>query len=64
VVAGDIIVTVTSLSGTVIDTFQTTYQAGIPVRCKYPHLSSGVYIISARKIPDGPLARGKVMIIR
>jgi len=62
--AGDIIVTLTSLSGTVIDTYQTTYQAGIPVRCKYPHLSSGVYIISVRKIPDGPLARGKVLINR
>ena len=63
-VAGDIIVTLTSLSGAVIDTYQTKYQAGIPFSCKYPHLSSGVYIISVRKIPDGPLARGKVLIIR
>ncbi|MGB8359389.1 MAG: M14 family zinc carboxypeptidase, partial [Bacteroidales bacterium] len=63
-VAGDIIVTLTSLSGAVIDTYQTKYQAGIPFSCKYPHLSSGVYIISVRKIPDGPLAKGKVLIIR
>jgi hypothetical protein len=63
-VAGDVTVTVTSLSGAVIDTFQTAYQAGIPFICKYPHLSSGVYIISVRKLPNGPLSRGKVLVTR
>ena len=63
-VAGDIIVTVTAVSGAIIDTYQTTSQPGIPFICDYSHLPSGVYIISVRKLPDGPLVRGRVVINR
>ncbi len=63
-IAGDIIVTVTAVSGAIIDTYQTISQPGIPFICDYSHLPSGVYIISVRKLPDGPLVRGKVIINR
>jgi hypothetical protein len=63
-VEGDIIVTLLSITGSVIDTYQTTAQSGIPVICDYSKLSQGVYIISVRKLPDGPLLRGKVIITR
>jgi hypothetical protein len=63
-VEGDIIVTVMSVTGAVIDTYQTTSQSGIPVSCDYSNLPQGVYIISVRKLPNGPLLRGKVIINR
>ncbi|HZM14004.1 MAG TPA: M14 family zinc carboxypeptidase [Bacteroidales bacterium] len=63
-VEGDIIVTLTSVSGSVVDTYQTTVQSGIPVPCDYSNMPQGVYIISVRKLPDGPLLRGKVIIYR
>jgi hypothetical protein len=63
-VKGDIIVTITAVSGAVIGTYQTTAQPGIPIILDYSHLPSGVYIISVRKLPDGPLVRGRVIISR
>jgi len=63
-VEGDIIVTLMNVTGSVIDTYQTTAQSGIPVPCDYSKLPQGVYIISVRKLPDGPLLRGKVIINR
>ena len=63
-VEGEIIVTLMSVTGSVIDTYQTTAQSGIPVICDYSKLPQGVYIISVRKLPDGPLLRGKVIITR
>ena len=63
-IEGDIIVTVMSVTGSVIDTYQTTAQSGIPVFCDYSNLPMGVYIISVRKLPNGPLLRGKVIINR
>jgi hypothetical protein len=53
-----------SVTGAVIDTYQTTSQSGIPVSCDYSNLPQGVYIISVRKLPNGPLLRGKVIINR
>ena len=63
-VEGDIIITLMSVTGAVIDTYQTVIQSGIPVICNYDKLPPGVYIISVRKLPDGPLLRGKVIISR
>lgn len=63
-VEGDIIVTLMSVTGAVIDSYQTTAQPGIPLICDYSKLSPGVYVISVRKLPDGPLLRGKVIINR
>jgi hypothetical protein len=63
-VEGDIIITLMSVTGAVIDTYQTVAQSGIPVICNYGKLPPGVYIISVRKLPDGPLLRGKVIISR
>jgi hypothetical protein len=63
-VEGDIIVTLTSVSGSVVDTYQTTVQSGIPVACDFSNQPQGVYIISVRKLPVGPLLRGKVIIYR
>jgi len=63
-VEGDIIVTIMNVTGSVIDTYQTTAQSGIPVPCDCSNLPQGVYILSVRKLPDGPLLRGKVIINR
>jgi hypothetical protein len=63
-VEGEITVTLINVTGSVIDTYQTTAQPGIPVICDYGRLAPGVYIISVRKLPDGPLLRGKVIINR
>jgi hypothetical protein len=63
-VAGDIIVTLTGISGSVIRSFRTTSLPGIPVSCDFRNLPAGIYIISVRKLPYGPLVRGKVLINR
>jgi hypothetical protein len=63
-IEGDIIVTFMNVTGSVIDTYQTTAQSGIPVICDYSKLPPGVYVISVRKLPNGPLLRGKVIINR
>lgn len=63
-IEGDIIVTLMSITGSVIDTYQTTVQSGIPIICDYSKLAPGVYVISVRKLPNGPLSRGKVIINR
>jgi hypothetical protein len=63
-IEGDIIVTLMSITGSVIDTYQTTAQSGIPVICDYSKLPPGVYVITVRKLPNGPLLRGKVIINR
>ena len=63
-VDGDVTITLMSVTGAVIDTYQTVAQSGIPLICDFGRLSPGVYIISVRKLPDGPLLRGKVIISR
>jgi hypothetical protein len=63
-IEGDIIITLLNVTGAVIDTYQTTAQSGIPVSCDHSNLPRGVYIITVRKLPDGPLLRGKVIINR
>jgi hypothetical protein len=63
-IEGDIIVTLMSITGSVIDTYQTTVQSGIPIICDYSKLAPGVYVIAVRKLPNGPLSRGKVIIFR
>lgn len=63
-IEGDIIISLLNVTGAVIDTYQTTVQSGIPVSCDFSNLPGGVYIITVRKLPDGPLLRGKVIINR
>jgi hypothetical protein len=63
-VTGDIIVTFTTITGEVINSNRTTALPGIPVRCDFPNLPDGIYIVSVRKLPYGPLIRGKILISR
>jgi hypothetical protein len=63
-VAGNIIITVSNLSGSVIRSYQTSSQPGIPVSCDCSHFPAGIYIISVRRLPYGPVVRGKVLINR
>jgi len=63
-VAGDIMVTLTSMAGAEIRSFRTAALPGLPVRCDIPGLPAGIYIVSVRKLPYGPLVRGKVLINR
>ncbi len=63
-VTGEITVTLASTSGAIFDTRRTVAQNGIPVVCDYGSLPSGVYVVSVRKEPDGPILRGRAVITR
>lgn len=63
-IAGDVTVTVTGTSGALLKSFRTTAYPGIPVACNCSMLPPGIYIISVRKEPNGPLLRGKAIITR
>lgn len=59
---GEILVTVTDISGRVNKSFRTISYEGIPVTCDLGALSQGLYVITIRHLPDGPSARGRVII--
>lgn len=63
-VTGEITVTVTSASGSLLRSFRTTAYQGIPVIFDCSLLPQGIIIISVRKEPNGPLLRGKAVITR
>jgi hypothetical protein len=63
-VSGNIIVTLTGMTGGVVNSYMTTALPGIPVMCDFPRLPDGIYIVSVRKLPYGPLVRGKILISR
>jgi hypothetical protein len=63
-VTGDIIVNLITLTGVVIRSFRAAALPGVPVRCDVPGLPEGVYVVSVRRLPYGPLVRGKVLISR
>ncbi|MFZ2287185.1 MAG: M14 family zinc carboxypeptidase [Bacteroidales bacterium] len=63
-ITGEVTVTVTGTSGAVIKSLRTNAASGIPVICDCSDLPPGVFIISVRKEPDGPLLRGKAIITR
>ncbi|MRR19850.1 hypothetical protein EG827_06620 [bacterium] len=61
-VTGEVMVTVTGAQGSLLKRFSATVQPGTPVVCDCTGLPPGVYIISVRKEPGGPLLRGKAVI--
>lgn len=63
-VTGEVTVTLTASSGALVSSFSTTAQAGIPIVCRFGSLTPGVYIITVRKQPIGPVVRGKAVITR
>jgi len=63
-VTGDVTVTLTSISGALIRRYRTTALPDIPLPCDFSTLSAGIYILSLRREPNGPMVRSKVVIIR
>jgi len=63
-VTGDVTVTLTSISGALIRRYRTTALPDIPLPCDFSTLSTGIYILSLRREPNGPMVRSKVVIIR
>lgn len=63
-IAGEVTITLTTTSGSVIKSYRTTAYPGIPVVCDSSNLPHGLLIVSVRKEPDGPLLRGKAVITR
>ncbi|MCA1741789.1 MAG: hypothetical protein LC630_04870 [Bacteroidales bacterium] len=63
-ITGEVTVTMTTTSGSVLKSFRTTAYPGIPVVCDCNNLPTGLLIVSVRKEPDGPLLRGKAVIAR
>ncbi len=63
-ITGDVTVTLTGVSGAIISSYSTSAQAGIPLTCDFSTLPPGIYIVSVRGEPFGPLLRGKVIITR
>ncbi len=63
-ITGEVTVTLTTISGSVLKSFRTTAYQGIPVICNCSNLSPGLLIVSVRKEPNGPLLRGKTVITR
>ena len=61
-ITGEVQVSVFSRNGSVVRTEKKTMEAGIPVDLDLTTLAHDMYIISVRKLPDGPSARGKVVI--
>jgi hypothetical protein len=61
---GEVTVTVTGTQGSLLKRFSTTVTPGIPIVCDCTALPPGVYIISVRKEPDGPLLRGKAVLMQ
>jgi len=61
-VTGEVTVTVTSTSGALMKHYRTTARPGIPVECRFTGLPSGLFIVSVRREPNGPMVRGKAVI--
>jgi hypothetical protein len=63
-ITGEVTVTMTTTSGSVLKSYRTMAYPGIPVVCDCSNLPSGLVIVSVRKEPNGPLLRGKAVITR
>jgi hypothetical protein len=63
-VTGEVTVTLTNSTGALIRRYRTSANAGLPVVCDFGSLPYGIYIISIRKEPDGPVVRGKALFKR
>ena len=63
-VTGDVTITLSASSGAVVSRFTTTALPGIPVIHDFGPLTPGLYIITVRKEPIGPMVRGKAVITR
>jgi hypothetical protein len=63
-VTGEVTVTLTTSTGALIRRYRTTAQTGLPVVCDFGSLPTGLYIISIRKEPIGPMVRGKAVFKR
>ncbi|MDD3736362.1 MAG: hypothetical protein GX646_06185 [Bacteroidales bacterium] len=63
-VAGEVTVTLTTSNGALVSRFRTTAQPGIPIVRDFGSLPSGLYILSVRREPIGPMVRGKAVIRR
>ena len=59
---GNVSVTVTSLAGSVIVSYKTIVDSGIPFTHDFGYLGDGIYILSVNKLPYGPVVRGKLII--
>jgi hypothetical protein len=60
--AGESAVTVTGLTGSTLDKRIITTIPGIPYSFDYRHLPPGIYLVSMKKLPSGPVLRSKVII--
>ncbi len=63
-ISGEVTITMTTTSGSVLKSCRETAYPGIPVVCDCSNLPPGLLIVSVRKEPDGPLLRGKAIITR
>ncbi len=63
-VAGEVTVTLTGLSGALIRRYRDIAMPGIPLSCDFGTLPTGVYILSVRREPHGPMVRSKAVITR
>jgi len=63
-VTGEVTVTLTNATGALIRRYRTIAQPGLPVVCDFGSLPYGMYIISVRKEPVGPVVRGKAVFKR
>jgi hypothetical protein len=62
--AGEVTVTLSSTSGSVVGSYRTTAYPGLPLQCDFRGLSTGIYIVAVRKQPHGPTVRSRVVISR
>jgi len=63
-VTGEVTVTLATATGAIVSRFRTTAQPGIPIEHNFGSLPAGLYILSVRKEPIGPMVRGKAVIRR
>ncbi len=63
-VTGDVTVTLATSGGATVERFRTTATPGVPVVRDFGPLPPGLYIITVRKEPIGPMVRGKAVITR
>lgn len=60
--SGDIIVTISSITGAIIDAYRTAAIPDLPLIIPCTNLSSGIYILSVKKIPQGPVISCRIII--
>jgi hypothetical protein len=63
-VTGEVTVTLTTATGALVSRYRTMAQPGIPIVRDFGSLPAGLYILSVRKEPIGPMVRGKAVIRR